>query len=340
MDAKKVKVFAPYRVSFVGGGTDLPEFYMHNQGAVLSTTIDSGVTVTIEPNTQSNIRVSTDKVRIYPDIDSIENDLIRESLKWMAYTKPLNISIQADLPPGTGMGSSGTLAVCLLAALSQLGTKELTLSEIAESAFFIERNILGCKVGKQDQYAAAFGGINLITFQKNDVIVEPLNISKNCLLQLEQSCLLLATGGTRRAKYLLNSMATNMQSKLAVLQEMRDLTLTLADILKNSELDISSFGDILERNWKLKKGLSPGISVPHTDTMHSQAMGAGASGAKLLGAGSAGYLLVLAEKSRHSEVRRRTEHSSEIPFVYRHSGLQIINSNTERRRVALEGTTN
>ncbi|MEM7729885.1 MAG: GHMP kinase [Pseudomonadota bacterium] len=324
--ASVLAAFAPYRVSFVGGGTDLPEFFEDQVGAVLSTTLDIGISILATGRAGTGIHLLTsvgEETAARPG--DLQNAILREVLRDHGPQGSLQLAVLSDLPFGTGMGSSGTLAVAMLAGLSCLTRGRTgTPAWLAETAYAIERHRLGYKVGKQDQYAAAFGGLNLIEFHGSRTTVTPVILMPNEAARLEAHVLLLATRGRRRASQILSKMSHGMAEKQGCLLEMRDLAREMATVLATSRIDIARMGELMKRNWALKRSLAGGISPPHVDAMLEAAHRAGALGAKLLGAGSAGYLMVLAFPARHAAIREALGHPAEIPFRLGRSGAWAV----------------
>ena len=214
----------PYRVSFAGGGTDLPAYYRREFGAVLSVTIDQHIYVTLHRRFESTIRVSYSRTEVAHTIDEVQHELVREAMRMVEIDEPLEITTIGDVPSGTGMGSSSSLTVGLLAALYGYRHRVVSPKLLAEQACRIEIDILGKPIGRQDQYAAAFGGLNYFRFNSDDTVeVEPVPCRAETLAELEQRALLVYTGQTRDANPILEQQSNTTEDQLDVLRAMRDL---------------------------------------------------------------------------------------------------------------------
>jgi D-glycero-alpha-D-manno-heptose-7-phosphate kinase len=214
----------PYRVSFAGGGTDLPAFYRREFGAVLSTTIDQHIYVTIHRRFEQTIRVSYSRTEIAGSIDEVQHELVREAMRRVEIDEPLEVTTIGDVPAGSGMGSSSSLTVGLLTALYGYRHRVVIPRVLAEQACRIEINTLGKPIGRQDQYAAAFGGVNYIRFNPDETVeVEPVPCRAETLAELEQRALLVYTGQTRDANRILERQCNATEDRLDVFRSMRDL---------------------------------------------------------------------------------------------------------------------
>jgi D-glycero-alpha-D-manno-heptose-7-phosphate kinase len=214
----------PYRVSFAGGGTDLPAYYRQGFGAVLSVTIDQHIYVTLHRRFESTIRVSYSRTEVAPTIDDVQHELVREAMRMVEIDEPLEITTIGDVPAGTGMGSSSSLTVGLLTALYGYRHRIVSPKLLAEQACRIEIDILGKPIGRQDQYAAAFGGLNYVQFNSDDTVdIEPVPCRAETLAELEQRALLVYTGQTRDANLILEEQSRTAVNQLDVLRAMRDL---------------------------------------------------------------------------------------------------------------------
>lgn len=317
--------FAPYRVSLVGGGTDLPEFFEHQRGSVVSFSMTIGVHVFASLSRQQRHNILTcDECYSGTDIGMIQNRLLRESLRLTSKNRFVKLAALGDLAHGSGMGSSGTFAVSILLALSYMFDNALSARELAETAYSIERHKLKEKVGKQDQYAAALGGLNHISFSGDDVDVKPISITGSNIQYLQDNMLLLATGNRRKAGTILREMSLKMHKRTQSLLEMRNLADDLACLLAKSDFDVSEIGQILNLNWQLKRSLSRQISNSAIDTMHEIASANGAMGAKLLGAGSGGYMLILAPPERHQRIKEALGNPEQQPCKIRSAGATLV----------------
>jgi len=293
----------PYRVSFAGGGTDLPAFYRREYGAVLSTTIDQHIYVTIHRRFEPTTRVSYSRTEIASTLDEIQHELVREAMRLVEIDEPLEITTIGDVPAGTGMGSSSSLTVGLLTALYGYRHRVVSPRLLAEQACRIEIDTLSKPIGRQDQYAAAFGGVNYIRFNPDETVeVEPVPCRAETLVELEQRVLLIYTGQTRDANQILDRQSSATVDRLAVLRSMRDLADQMRHALAG-EGDLDRFAALLHEAWELKRSLVCGISNDQIDEWYEAARRAGAAGGKLLGAGGGGFLLLIAPPWRHRAIR-------------------------------------
>lgn len=315
----------PLRISFVGGGTDLPDFYEEHGGAVVSTTIDKWVRVIVAARFEGDIRASYSRTEIVPRASDLQHELMREALRVTGLPRGLDIITLADLPSGTGLGSSSTVMVGLLAALYAYQGVYKSAAELAEEAARIEIEVLGKPIGRQDQFAAAIGGFNLIEFlpRGGGVRCEPLVCPPGTLEAVHRSLLLFFTGRQRSAEDVLSGQKAAIQrgDAVAALTTMRDLAYELRDRLGAGEPQ--ALGELLDRNWQLKRGVSEGVTNSEVDDLYARAMEAGATGGKLLGAGSSGFLLVSAPVDRQAGIRSALGHLREVPFHFSARGTEI-----------------
>ena len=298
---------APLRVSLFGGGTDYPDYiHLGNEGSVVGGTIDKSIYVQSLPlsaGAEQKIRFNYRTTESVTDIDDIQHPVLREVLKYVGFQKTLNLSTMSDLPGGTGLGSSSAFTVGLLNHIYTLMDRQITKSEVAKQAVFIERELLQEKVGLQDQHHAAFGGFNRLIFKQNMTVIEPINISMTRLSELNNSCLLIYTGSVRSAAAVLKSQneRTSKGDNDEYLKKMYDLTTSAKDVFESECISdsacIKEIGSMLDASWKLKRSLSEAVSTAIVDQIISTCMAAGAYGCKLLGAGGAGFVLTLANES-------------------------------------------
>lgn len=314
----------PFRVSFCGGGSDLRSFYEKYEGCVLSTTINKYMYISIHPYFEENkIALKYSKTEIVDSIDAIEHRIFKEALRQYNVTG-VELTSTADIPSGTGLGSSSSFTVGLINVLNAYTGKYASKGEIAENACDIEINRLGAPIGKQDQYAAAFGGLNFIRFLSNgETVVEPVLVKKNTLSQLEENLMMFYTGQLHDANKILAEQKSNMKKidKTDSLRTMCGLARNLKKSLENQDLD--AFGEILHENWILKKQLASGISNLAIDEAYDKAIRNGARGGKLLGAGGGGFLLFYCEKEKQQHLRNALG-LREFPFRFEHNGTSIV----------------
>jgi len=314
----------PYRVSFAGGGTDLPAYYREEPGAVLSTTIEHYVYVHVHKRFEPNIRIAYSRTEIANSVDEIQHELVREAMKLVGIAEPLEITTIGDVPAGTGMGSSSTLTVGLLHALYAYRGRVVSLERLAEEACQIEIDILGKPIGRQDQYAASLGGVNYIQFYPDDTVkVEPVPCGGRMLQELERHMLLIYTNITRSADEILKEQSRSTMANISILRQMRDLVDPMRHSLTGLG-DMREFARLLNEGWKLKRLLTPGISTGPINDLYEQARQAGAEGGKLLGAGGGGFLLLIAPPDRHHSIREALRHPRELPFRFARHGSRII----------------
>lgn len=319
-------VRAPFRVSFVGGGTDIAEFYRRERGAVVSTTIDKYVYITVNPNIGLHpykYRIAYSVTENVNTIDEIQHPIVREALRLLEIDRPLEITNVADLPARAGLGSSSGFAVALLHALHALKGEQVTTRQLAEEAYHIEAEVLKRPVGKQDHYAIAYGGFNHIQFMPDESVhVDPVQCSRQTKAQLAGSLMMFFTGVTRDASVILKEQTENTGKKMAVLRSMRDMTEKALEILRNG--DVRLFGELLHAGWTAKKTLADTISSATIDASYASALDAGAVGGKLLGAGGGGFLLLYAEKPAQEGVRKALKGLLELSFTFDDEGSTIV----------------
>lgn len=318
---------SPLRMSFVGGGSDLPSFYREHGGAVISTAIDKYVYVTINKKFDDSLRVSYSRTEEVDTVDELEHPIVREALRMLEITGGLEITSVADIPArGTGLGSSSTFAVGLLHALYAYKGRFASASLLAEQSCELEIGRLREPIGKQDQYAAAHGGFNLIEFNPDDTVsVEPIVAMPETLAQLNRRTLVFYTGITRSASAILsnqNEAVKSNRDKQEVLKRMVQLAFDLRHELQDNRLD--NFGEILDANWRLKTQLTAGISTSAIDDWYARARKAGASGGKLLGAGSGGFLMFYAPEELHDTIAAALPELRRVQFGFERRGSMII----------------
>lgn len=315
----------PLRISFAGGGSDLPSFYKYNQGAVLSTSIDKYVYLAVHEyfyKEQTLLKYS--KTELVKTFEEIQHPIFRECLSMMNLSG-LDISSMADVPAGTGLGSSSSFTVCLLNALHAYNRKYVSPEYLASTACDIEINRLGDPIGKQDQYAAAYGGLNFITFNKDEsVSVEKIIMDPTAKQQLDDNLIMIYTGETRSASQILKDQNQEMskEDKRLVVKKMVDMAYELKSVLQNNQID--DFGRILHEGWLLKQSISAGISNENISNLYNKGLEAGALGGKLLGAGGSGFILFYCPKEKQAEFRSSMDQYKELPFKFDNTGSKII----------------
>ncbi len=297
----------PLRMSFVGGGSDMPEFYRIHDGAVLSTAIEKYVYVNVNRKFDDGIRVAYSRTEEVEHADAVEHPIVRHALKRMGIAGGIEITTIADIPSrGTGLGSSSSFAVGLLNALAAFKGSHLSREDLGRESCHIEIDLCGEPIGKQDQYAAAFGGLNLIEFKQDDrVVVSPIILRPDVREMLTRRLLVFYTGITRSASAILERQSAGIvssETKRETLKKMAGLAYHMAYELRAGNLD--GFGEILHENWQLKKGLADAISTNQIDDWYETARRCGAEGGKIMGAGSGGFLLFYAPEEKHEAIKQ------------------------------------
>lgn len=314
----------PFRISFGGGGSDLEAFYSHEPGMVLSTAIDKHVYLAVKNHFDLNFRISYSKTEFADTVDQIDHRIVRECLKSVGITRGLEIVSMADLPARTGLGSSGSFTVGLLHALYAMQGKVVSPERLAREACCIEIDQLHEPVGKQDQYIAAYGGLQFIQFNPDgSVFVEPVACANKTRQQLNQSLLMFFTAGTRDAREVLSKQKAGTSQKLPVLRRMCQLARQLREVLTAGS-DLSAFGRLLHESWEAKRSLEPSISNAKIDEYYERGIRAGALGGKLLGAGGGGFLLFYCEPDRQSRLREELSELRELPFSLDPEGSKVV----------------
>ncbi|WP_434661759.1 GHMP kinase [Paraburkholderia sp. A3BS-1L] len=316
----------PLRMSFVGGGSDLPSFYRQHGGAVLSTAIDKYMYISVNKKFDGGIRVAYSKTEEVEHVDAIEHRIVRTTLQMLGIPGGLEITSTADIPSqGTGLGSSSAFTVGLLNVLSAFQGRHVSAEQLGRDSCEIEIERCGEPIGKQDQYASAYGGLSLIEFHQDDsVLVTPLILRRSIRESLENSIIVFYTGIARSASGILKEQSYNVAdsvTKQTMLKRMVALTYQLRNELQDGNLD--SMGEILDENWQLKKQLASGISSDAIDDWYEKAKLNGALGGKLLGAGAGGFLMFYAPAERHEAIERALG-LRRIHFGFEPLGSRII----------------
>jgi D-glycero-alpha-D-manno-heptose-7-phosphate kinase len=314
----------PLRVSFAGGGTDLKSYYQHNGGAVTSTAIKKHMYVTVNTKFDDSIRVSYSKTEFVDNVDDLQHELVKEAMKKTGVTKGIEITTIADVPSrGTGLGSSSSLTVGLLNALYAYKGIYRSPANLAREACEIEIDALGAPIGKQDQYAAAFGGINFIEFKPDDnVHIRPVVMTPDLKKRLQNNLMMFYTGLTRKANTILSEQNQNTDDKMKQLDNLKDLSKKVLYSLGHDDVD--GVGKALHEGWLLKKQLASKITNPDIDEMYNKAIEAGAIGGKVLGAGGGGFLLVYVREEDQHHVRLAMKGLKEMDFKLEPEGSKII----------------
>jgi len=327
-DARFVLTRTPLRVGFAGGGTDLAAFYEAESGGVLSTAINKYIYVTVKRHGDvfvEAIRLNYSKSEQVQRIDEIENNIARECLRFLEIDPPIYISTVGDLPASTGLGGSSSFAVGLLNALHAYRGERVSAGQLAEEASYIEIDVLHEPIGKQDQYAAAFGGLNLFCFKPGgDVTVEPVRSLNGTIKSLFDQILMFWTGHQRDSSSVLSEQKQKTSQKMNSLLKMREQAKELQKLLSNGHCDLKAFGLILDEGWRLKRGLATTITSTEIDSWYQRALQAGAVGGKLCGAGGGGFLLFVAPQECHEPICQALSDLHQVPVGPEVHGSQIL----------------
>ena len=318
----------PYRVSFFGGGTDYPEWYLKNGGEVLSTTIDKYCYIVcryLPPFFDHKYHIRWSKHEKSNSISDIQHPSIRACLKYLNIDKGVSIVHEGDLPARSGMGSSSSFTVGMLNSVYAMLDRPITKDKLLQDALEIEHNILKETVGSQDQTAAVYGGLNHIEFMRSGLIsVSPINISFALRNELENHLMLFFTGLQRNASDIASTYVDDLAISFNSLNELKDMVKESISIFKN-ELPIHQFGELLDHAWKIKRELSPMVSSKMIDELYECVISAGATGGKITGAGGGGFLLVFAEPNKQKKILQKLSHLLHVPFKFENLGSQILN---------------
>jgi D-glycero-alpha-D-manno-heptose-7-phosphate kinase len=315
----------PLRIGLVGGGTDFPGFYREHGGRVLNAAIDKYIYVIVKQRFDDEIYVNYSKKEIVSRVDDLQHELVREAMHMAGVRGGVEITTLADIPSsgGSGLGSSSSVTVGLLHALFTYQGVQVTAHELAERACTIEIDRCGKPIGKQDQYAAAFGGINDIRFGTGDrIAVAPVELSPTDRRQLQNELLVFFTGLTRNADPILAEQTNNVRDRLAELSQLRELAGEAATGLRSGDLD--ALGCALRKSWQLKRTLASGVSNQLIDDAVEAALEAGATGAKVTGAGGGGFLVVTCPIECQRGVRDRLAGLKELPIKIDPMGSRVI----------------
>lgn len=319
---------SPLRISLGGGGTDLPSYYQEREGFLISAAIDKYVYITLHETFEEEILLKYSKFEKVKSVDEIQHPIIREALKLLNMTSThLEICSMADIPAGTGLGSSSTFTTALLKGLHAMNGDIVSTRTLAEEACEIEMNRLKQPIGKQDQYIAAYGGITCMNFHKDGYVwVDPLNISQDTFYNLEDNLILYFTGFSRSAGSILKEQDEKSKGHDADMIKNLDFVKDLGYQSKRAfeKGDLREFADIMNVHWEYKKKRSGGMSNPKIDEWYDFALKNGALGGKMIGAGGGGFLMFYADdKVRLREAMKQTG-MSEVRFRFEREGAKIM----------------
>ena len=326
-----VTTVTPMRISFAGGGTDFKEYYERDFGAVLSTTIDQYVYVTVKRHGTvygEQYRLNYAETEIVDSLDSIRNGIMRECLRLVPVEPPLYVNTVGDLPALSGLGSSSSFAVGLLQALHALRHERVGQAQVMEEAAHVEIDVLKNPIGKQDHAAAAFGGFNYVRFLADGGVgFEPINLSHHNLQMLFQHMQLFWTGITRKSSDVLTEQKAGMADNHSYLDQMRDQAKHLYEMLRTDRLDIGAFGRTLDEGWQLKRRLATRVSSDTIDDWYAKARQCGALGGKICGAGGGGFLMLLVPPGDQPRVRQALGDMQEVPVRFEANGSRTLMTN-------------
>jgi len=318
----------PFRISFLGGGTDYPAWFQKHGGAVLATSIDKYCYIScrhLPPFFEYKHKISYSKIEYTPSITDIKHPAIKTTLEFMKIKKGLEINYQADLPARAGLGTSSSFTVGLLHTLQGLQGKMISKKQLASDAIHVEQNLIKENVGSQDQITTAYGGLNKVEFHQNgDFQVKPLPISYDKRKRLEEHLMLFFTGFTRIASDIAQEQIKKTPDRKKQLTRMYTMVDEGLDILNDKDDDLTAFGRLLHEAWAYKRSLTNRISNSELDTIYEKARTAGAIGGKLLGAGGGGFMLFFVEPEKQKKVKSTLKHLLHVPFHFETEGSSII----------------
>jgi len=324
----------PFRMSFLGGGTDMPEFFNEHGGAVLSTTFDKYCYVTVRHLPRFfdwKTHITYSKMEYVNSYEEIQHPLIRNAMK-MLDMHELRLTYDADLPARSGLGTSSSFAVGLLNAFYCLKGKYADKRKLADQAIYVERDLCREAGGWQDQIAAAFGGLNRVDFRNSSYDVRPIIISPERKQQLNDNLLMFFTGFTRMSSDIQKANAATSETrekKIKLLVEMLNLVDEAEAVLTDKTRNLDDFGSILDYTWNLKRGTGSAVSTEHIDELYKKGIQAGALGGKLLGAGGGGFLVFYVQPERQEAVMEAMKDLLYIPFNFENGGSRVVHYEPE-----------
>ena len=317
-------VQTPLRISFFGGGTDFPAFFMQEGGCVLSSAIDKYIFVTIKQRFDSKLRIGYTQTEMVDEVDQVHHELIRESLRLTGIERGVEITTMADIPSeGSGLGSSSTVTVGALHAMYAYLGEIVSAERLAREACEIEIEMLKRPIGIQDQYIAAYGGLRFFEFLPNgQVTAEKIKLSSEAQRALNNNFMLFFTGKSRDSSSILQEQVGNLKDRLTELREIKDMTHEARCAIEADNFD--ALGVLLHQSWELKKRLASTISNGWINEMYDAARGAGAIGGKIAGAGGGGFLLLYVPFELQNKVRTKLSGLQELPFRLEADGTKVI----------------
>lgn len=321
----------PFRMSFFGGGTDMPDFFNKHGGAVLSTSFDKYCYVNVRHLPRFfdySTELSYAKIERVTDIDDIVHPLIRNAMKQLDM-REIRLTYEADLPARSGLGTSSSFAVGMLNAFHALKGKYASKKDLADQAIYLERTLCNEAGGWQDQVAASFGGFNRINFSDNGYEVLPIIISPDRKRQLNENLMMFFTGFTRMSSEIQKENKLTDEGKTAQLLEMLSLVDEAESVLTDRHSDLNEFGRLLDVTWQLKRQTGSKVSTDSIDGVYSLAKDAGAIGGKLLGAGGGGFFVFYVEKDKQAKVKEALKDFMYVPFEFENGGSTVIHYTPE-----------
>jgi D-glycero-alpha-D-manno-heptose-7-phosphate kinase len=317
-------VQTPLRISFFGGGTDFPSFFMEEGGCVLSSAIDKYIFVTVKKRFDRKLRIGYTQTEMVDEVSQIHHEMIREALLLTGVSHGIEVTTMGDIPSeGSGLGSSSTVTVGALHALHTYLSNSVTMEQLAREACDIEIGRLGKPIGIQDQYIAAYGNLRFFEFCPNgQVKVEKVILDTDLRRELNDRFMLFFTGISRKADSVLTEQKSNIKDRMNVLREIRDMAYQAKSDLQAGQFD--AFGSLLHHSWELKKRMAGQISNGRIDEMYDAARRAGAIGGKITGAGGGGFILLCAPHEKHQAIRQALSGLQELPFQLEPDGTKVI----------------
>ena len=314
----------PLRISFFGGGTDFANYYRKEEGCVLSSAIDKYIFVLIKARFDDKIRLGYTRTELVDSVQELNHELMREALTLTGIKSKVEIDTIGDIPAsGSGLGSSSAVTVGTLNALATFCNAPVTQEQLAQQACQIEIEKLGKPIGKQDQYIVAYGGLRFIRFLRNgNVSVETVELSESERRRLNQHLMLFYTNTARRSESVLNEQNTNINQRMEVLRQLRQMAYQGRSLLETGKFD--DFGHLLHESWQFKKKLASRISNTLIDDLYNRAIKAGALGGKITGAGGGGFMLLYCPREKQYAVRTALPELQELPFHLENDGSKVI----------------
>ena len=319
----------PLRVSFFGGGTDIPKYYNKNYGEVLSTSINRYIYTSIKSHDdlfEEDYRLNYSITEHVNGIKNIKNSLIRSCLHHLNIKQKMHITISSDIPAFSGLGASSSIIVGLLKALHIFQNKKITKKELAEMASKIEIDLLNNPIGKQDQYAATFGGFRSYKFFKGDkVVIKKLKF--DYLKNIFDNSLFIWIGNFKESKKILGQQSREIPNKIKYYQDLLNIVTFAKSLIKKKKFNLKSFGELLDKNWSLKKKLSKNITNLEIDKLYTKCLKMGAIGGKVLGAGSGGFLFIVIKKEKKKKLIQQLKSSKIYSFMNSSKGVETLYKN-------------